>query len=243
MNIKSKPLIPLTLIVGLVLAGGVYSYLRAPLESQAAWGRSEPQYELAKCYFHGVGVNQNYHEAARWFRLAAHQGHAKALTALGMMYAQGEGLSQDYQAAVQLFRQASDQGLDAAQNQLGMLYAQGRGVDQNLDEATRLFRLAAAQGYAAARQNLKLIGVARPGYFEQVTTRNGNSYRNVQVQKVEWDGITVQFNPASGGMGVAKLAFKELPTELQQQYEFVSEPQFAQARNSLQLAAVVLRPL
>ena len=243
MNMKSKKFLPLALIVSAVLIGGAYMYERAPLEQEAAWGKAESQYELARCYFYGIGVNQNYRQAAKWFNRAAHQGHARAEAALGMMYVQGFGVSQNYETAARLFQHAASQGLDAAQNQLGMLYAQGKGVDQNLDEASNWFQQAAEQGYAAARQNLKLLGATRPGFFTKVTTRSGNIYRQVKVQKVEWDGITVQFEPAEGGVGVAKLAFRELPVELQQQYGLTPGQQLANSGSAVQLAAIVVRPL
>jgi len=46
-------------------------------------------------YSHGMGVTQDYAEAAKWYRKAADQGHASAQYYLGLMYYQGEGVSKN----------------------------------------------------------------------------------------------------------------------------------------------------
>jgi TPR repeat protein len=42
----------------------------------------------------GVGVPQDYAEAAIWLQMAAEQGNAEAQSELGVMYLQGEGVQQ-----------------------------------------------------------------------------------------------------------------------------------------------------
>ena len=42
-------------------------------------------------YANGEGVPQDYAAAAKWFRLAAEQGHALSQYNLGLMYDKGEG--------------------------------------------------------------------------------------------------------------------------------------------------------
>ena len=46
-------------------------------------------------YTEGKGVPQDYSEAAKWYRLAAEQGHADAQYNLGWMYDKGQGVLQD----------------------------------------------------------------------------------------------------------------------------------------------------
>ncbi|HWW00815.1 MAG TPA: tetratricopeptide repeat protein [Candidatus Acidoferrum sp.] len=241
-DIKPKPLLPLLLVLFVVVWCGAFVYFRAPLETRAARGNAEPQYQFAKCYFYGIGLSRNYVEAARWFRLAADQGHAKAQTALGMMYVQGLGMPRNYSTALSLFRKAATQGLDAAQNQLGMLYAQGRGVPQDFDEATKWFSRAAGQGCEPAVRNLKLIAATRPSYLPQLTMRDGKAYQNVKIQKVELDGLTISYHPRQGGMGIAKLGFKDLPEQLQEKYGY-TDGKITQLASSAQLAVVVLQTL
>ena len=45
-------------------------------------------------YSRGDGVTEDYKEAARWYRIAAKQGHAKAQLILGKMYRWGWGVDQ-----------------------------------------------------------------------------------------------------------------------------------------------------
>jgi TPR repeat protein len=241
-DIKPRPLLPLFCVIFVIVWSGAFLYFRAPIESRAERGYAEPQYQLGKCYFYGVGMGRNYPEAARWFRLAAEQGHARAQTALGMMYVQGLGTPQNYAIALKWFRKAAGQGLDAAENQLGILYAQGKGVPQDFDEATKWFSLAASHGFEPASHNLKLVAATRPSHLTELTMRNGKIFREVTVQKIELDGLTITYRPREGGMGFAKLGFKDLPEPLQEKYGY-TEGKTAQLANPTQLGVVVLQTL
>jgi len=44
----------------------------------AEQGDAESQYELARCYYYGFGINENMKEAEKWYREAAKQGHENA---------------------------------------------------------------------------------------------------------------------------------------------------------------------
>ena len=105
------------------------------------------------CYF-GRGVSQDYVEAARLYRLAAEQGHARAQCDLGLMFDCGLGVKQDKAEAVRLYRLAAEQGHAKAQLLLGLGFDYGRGVKQDYVEAARLYRLAAEQGNAHAQFRL-----------------------------------------------------------------------------------------
>lgn len=41
-------------------------------------GDADAQYQLGKCYKHGDGVEVNRKESAKWFRMAAENGHGDA---------------------------------------------------------------------------------------------------------------------------------------------------------------------
>ena len=103
----------------------------------------------------------DYVEAAKWFRLAAAQGTARAQYELGYLYYSGRGVPQDYAAAAELFRLAAVQeGSKAqagAQFFLGVMYENGEGVTQNYAQAVMWYRRAAAQGYPFAQLNLGLL--------------------------------------------------------------------------------------
>ena len=92
--------------------------------------------------------------AARWYRLAAGLGLARAQSNLGVLYKNGRGVAQDDAEATRWFRLAAQQGNAGAQHSLGVMYEKGRGVAQDDAEATRWYRLAAEQGLASAQSNL-----------------------------------------------------------------------------------------
>ena len=93
----------------------------------------------------GQGVPQDYAEAARWYRIAADQGHADAPYDLGLMYQKGQGVPQDYAAAMKWYRIAAEQGDADAQNNLGVMYDFGQGVPQDYVHAHKWYNLAAAR--------------------------------------------------------------------------------------------------
>lgn len=97
---------------------------------------------------------EDYVEAARWFRLAAEQGRPKAQFNLGVMYDDGDGVPENDIEAVKWYRLAADQGDARAQHNLGLMYHNGSGVPQNDAEAVKWWRLAAEQGHARAQHNL-----------------------------------------------------------------------------------------
>ncbi len=52
--------------------------------------------QLGWMYLMGRGVPQNVYQAARWYYLAAVQGHAEAQYQLGLLYNKGQGVPRDY---------------------------------------------------------------------------------------------------------------------------------------------------
>ncbi len=75
------------------------------------------QFFLGALYFVGKGVQQDYGEAAGWYRLAAEQGVADAQCNLGEMLSKGLGGQQDCEEAAKWFKLAAEQGYaNALQN-------------------------------------------------------------------------------------------------------------------------------
>ena len=119
----------------------------------AEWaGDAQQQYKLAEAYYKGKGVQQDYAEALKWFRLAADQGLVESQHMLGVMYDQGTGTTQDYTRAVAWYQKAAEQGYAPAGYDLGRKFASGEGVPQNFSEAYVWFSLAATAGFEPARQ-------------------------------------------------------------------------------------------
>ncbi|NTU58973.1 MAG: sel1 repeat family protein [Chlorobiaceae bacterium] len=147
------------------------SILRQKAEQGDSWGQ-----DLLGTlyYFGGLGLKQDYVEAAKWFRLSARQGYAEAEYFLGREYYGGQAGEQNYVEAAKWFRLAAEQGHAAAQFNLGVMYSNGQGVKQDSFAAVKWYQQAAAQGSAEAQFNL---GVA---------CTNGNGVeKNLKAAK-EW---------------------------------------------------------
>ncbi len=115
---------------------------------------AEEQYRLGQRYNYEV---EDYAEAARWYRLAAEQGHAGAQYSLGLIYAMGRGVEQDYAEAAQWYRLAAEQGHTGAQFLLGSLYETGSDVERDFSDAMRWYRLAAENGDNEAKERLESL--------------------------------------------------------------------------------------
>jgi TPR repeat protein len=117
----------------------------------AVKGDAKAQNMVATMYDLGLGVPQDYAEAAKWYRLAADQGYPGAQDVLGTMYEGGIGVPQDYAEAVRWFRLAAEQDNALAQYSLGTLYGRGLGVPQDYVQAHMWLNLAASDSEAEDR--------------------------------------------------------------------------------------------
>lgn len=118
-------------------------------------GVKEAQFELACCYYHGLGVKRNDEKAIHFLSLAADQGHSQSQYLLALAYLEGQGgLEKNEGKAVHYFRLAAEQGIVDSQYSLYMRYEYGQGVPQNSDMAMKYLRMAAEKGYAPAERKL-----------------------------------------------------------------------------------------
>jgi TPR repeat protein len=125
----------------------------------AEQGDTDAQYEIGWQYagdFDGR-TNEDYASAARWFRKASEQGHARAQHQLGRMYLFGTGVIQNYTEALKWFRKAAEQGDASAQESLGVMYYLGQGIGRDYGEAANWFRMAAEQGDTSAQYKLGVM--------------------------------------------------------------------------------------
>jgi len=132
----------------------------------AEHGDAVAQNNLGALYDSGLGVAQDYAEAAKWFRKAADQGSAVAQNNLAILFDDGKGVTQDYAVAASWYRKAAAQGLGAAQFELGIAYAKGQGVPQDDVQAHVWFNLAAVRGDRDAARNRDVV--ARRMTSEQI---------------------------------------------------------------------------
>lgn len=135
------------------LAFRMGDYLRAEQIARplAEKGDARAQYLLGQLYAKGLGLAQNFYEAARWYRKGAEQGDPMSQAALGQSYEYGRGVSRNYAEAARWYRLGADRGLIEAQFFLGQMYARGYGVAQDSILAYVWFTLAADNAAPSAR--------------------------------------------------------------------------------------------
>jgi uncharacterized protein len=126
----------------------------AAVKAKADAGDAEAQKTLGECYSNGQGVEQDYAQAAQWYRKAADQGNAAAQAALGELCEVGQGAQRSAAEAAKWYRRAAEQGNARGQYSLAQLYLTGNGVKLDLAEAVKWYGQAAEHGYALAQYNL-----------------------------------------------------------------------------------------
>jgi len=127
------------------------------LKPLAEKGYANAQYNMGVFYKNGLGVTQDFKEAATWYRRAAEQGEPGALNNLGQLYQNGQGVPQNPKQAFRLYSLSAHQGFPQAQFNLGLLYEGGIGADKNPVYAYQWFSLADAGGMKAAKDILKRL--------------------------------------------------------------------------------------
>jgi anti-anti-sigma factor len=127
----------------------------------AAHGDAQAQFQLARCYETGHGVEQDFAAARQWYEKSARQGSANGQFALATCYAYGIQVDQNYDAAIKWYRKAAEQGHADAEYAMGMNYAYGVGVKADLAQAEKWYHKAAAQGHAKAREALQQLQAER----------------------------------------------------------------------------------
>jgi TPR repeat protein len=123
--------------------------LASPLEEVtrcAQSGIAQSQFELGLVY-----SSTDHAESARWYRLAAEQGHDRAQYDLALMYAEGKGVPEDATEALRLYRLAADQGHSRAQFRLGRMHGRGDDLPNDRVLAYMWYDLAASRGHELAR--------------------------------------------------------------------------------------------
>jgi TPR repeat protein len=123
----------------------------------AEWGKTTSQYELGLMYYNGQGVEQNYKEAFKWFRVSAQKGLPDAQYYLGLMYYESKAVTRNYSNAFYLFLTAAKQGKTEAQFILGAMYISGQGVPRSYIKAYAWTSIAYKNGYDQAEQNLQFL--------------------------------------------------------------------------------------
>jgi hypothetical protein len=127
------------------------------LLAKAQAGNAAAEFQVGLNYEGGIGVPQDYAQAAFWFKKADSQGNANAAYRVGILYMEGWGVPQDWTQAASWYRQAAERGNAEAQFQLSLQLEAGQGVPQDTVEALEWSRKAAEQGYSDAENQLGIL--------------------------------------------------------------------------------------
>ena len=152
-------------------------------------GDAMAQNNIGWAYDTGRGVEQNYFEAVRWYRLAAAQGNQRAQSSLAEIYLFGlPGIPIDRAEGARYSKMAAEQGDPVAQKNLGFLYKEGEVLPQSDVEAVRWFRAAAASDHAPAYFSLGLMYEEGRGVPRSLSTaiewyRKGAANREERAQR------------------------------------------------------------
>ena len=104
----------------------------------AEQGDSYAQRFLGDSYYLGLGVTQDYAEAAKWYKKAAEQGDSVSQIILGAMYEKGKGISKDFVEAYKWFSISGE-----SDNEYGRIYREKIGKRKMTpDQITKAQRLA-----------------------------------------------------------------------------------------------------
>ncbi len=113
-----------------------------PLATQ---GDVSAQVYLGIMYDIGAGAEQNYLEAAKWYRLAADQGDGMAQNRLGIMYLDGRGMPQDFVEAHMWFNISAANGQSNSKHRRDYVAAMMAAAD--VVEAQRRAKVCMASNY------------------------------------------------------------------------------------------------
>lgn len=86
------------------------------LQPIAENGDARAQFNLGQLYEQGKGVNQNFQQAMRWYRLSAVQGNSWAQYNVGQMYEDGLVVERSYVRALMWYNLAASKGLHVAES-------------------------------------------------------------------------------------------------------------------------------
>ena len=112
-----------------------------PLAEQ---GHVPSQMNLGWMHHKGLGVEQNYKTAIKWYEMAANQDNEDAQHTLGNLYRNGEGkkdaVTKDLNKAMYYYKKASDNGFPYSMFTIGTMYEKGEGVDKSIKNAAKWFK-------------------------------------------------------------------------------------------------------
>lgn len=111
---------------------------------------SNAQYNLARLYMEGTGVDQDARQAARWFNLAAEKGHHPSQALLGHMLINGQGVPRQRAKGLMWLTLAREAAADSGKDQwIESLYSDAFAAASETD---RKLALALLEQYIQSRR-------------------------------------------------------------------------------------------
>ena len=109
------------------------------------WDPRDPNYERLNVAMEGDGIERDFVEAAKYYKLACELFPndievADSAYELAKMYEEGRGVAQNYEVAVRFLNIGVGKYHEDSKFHLACMYEEGRGVAQNLDKAAALFK-------------------------------------------------------------------------------------------------------
>jgi uncharacterized protein len=115
-------------------------------------------------YGKGIGIEQNYVQAARYYLLAGGEkkdGDSIAQNNLGLLYEEGQGVPKDQTKAISLFAFSADQGNLYGHYNLARMRETGAGAPKDLGHALELYYWAAKRGHQLSLEKLDELSPER----------------------------------------------------------------------------------
>ena len=122
------------------------------VEPQARKMRPFVQYRIGKMYNYGLGAEQDFGKAFKWFEKAAIAENKYAQYSLGSLYYYGNGTEQNFEKAFTLYKKSADKGNAYGCYQAAKMLESGVGAEIDLEKSDEYFRKA-YQGFLSIEKN------------------------------------------------------------------------------------------
>ena len=147
-------------LVGVPIASKIEA--RRTLEAANA-GDLAMQVQAGNIYTDGSGVEIDYQQAARWWKVAAERGHLVAQMNLAEAYLRGRGVQRDAEAAIGWYLTAANHGWAPAMMKLSQIYERGASeIAADIVESYRWAWLVFAAGQMKLQDQVQHEAVIRP---------------------------------------------------------------------------------
>ncbi len=148
-----------------VQAYGFGNYADAIIECGIAAhsGNPEAMVMMAGMYYEGLGIKQDYVEAANWYQKAADMGWPDAQFSLGKMYEKGHGVEQNYNKAFSFYMKAERHGHLFAIYNIGYFHAKGYTGERDFKKAYKYFKRAAKRNHGISMYGISTLHSAGIG--------------------------------------------------------------------------------